>query len=649
MGTGMESYFGTVWRWLAMQDTPADRASAQLRELMRQLPLIHLFLPLNVVAVGWSHYDDAPSWLTILVPSFLIGFSVVRLLHWQRVRKQKLTDAATMRILRRTPAISIAFALAYTSWGLALSQYGGPIGQAHVAFFLAVTLLGYIACMLHLPQAALGIAAFSIVPYIAYYGFQGQLMFSAIAIDLLLVTVILFRILMNSFGEFQSLQTAKKEAERLHAEISLLAHTDMLTGLPNRRLFFRELDKMMSESARSSRPLSLGIIDLDHFKTANDTFGHLLGDELLEMVGARLRKTFGHGQLIARLGGDEFAFAVMSPGSAAVKLAEEACRLLSEPYRLSENVIHIGASCGIASTLAAAESARSLYDNADYALYQSKTYRPGSVTVYSLDHEHKVNAERAVEMALQAADFLSELDLHLQPIVSTTTGRIVAVESLARWTSPQLGAVRPDVFIPVAERAGLTHNMTMALFGKALTYLRFLPRNVQLSFNLSALDMTSEATVLAVIAAVRKSNINPSRLLLELTETAAIRDFSAAEQSIRTLRAFGFSIALDDFGTGQSSLSYLHRLPIDKVKLDRSFLLEAGGSSGRDLLGGVVKLCHSLKMSCVAEGVEDAEQLRFLQEIGCDLYQGYHYAKPMPIAELLAFLPGRVSDQRLAS
>ncbi len=284
-----------------------------------------------------------------------------------------------------------------------------------------------------------------------------------------------------------------------------------------------------------------------------------------------------------------------------------------------------------------------LYDRADYALYRAKSERRGFAVLYSSEHERLIRSERAVEAALQAADLATEMEVNLQPIVSGPNFEMMAVEALARWTSPSLGPIRPDIFIPLAERAGIIHRLTLTLLRKALAHLTRLPAEIRLSFNLSAHDLTSSETVLGIIAMILGSGIEPSRIIMELTETAVMRDFAAAEESIRLLRGLGIKIALDDFGTGQSSLSYLHSLPIDKVKIDRSFVIGTASESGCEVLAAVVALCRSMKMQCIAEGVEDTSQLDILRGIGCDTFQGYLFARPMAIDSLIEWMTLRVA------
>jgi diguanylate cyclase (GGDEF)-like protein len=636
------SMFRNLCKWLTFGDHPPELAVRQCRVLQRQIPLLYALLSVNSVAVAYTHRDFAPASMAFWVPLFLVCASAMRAILWLRRSDLPVDGENAVRALRWTTIVGSILAAAYSTWSLVLGSYGGDHQQAHVAIFIAITVIGCIFCLMNLPQAALAVTAIVTLPYIAYYISFGDDVYLAIAFNILLVTLVMIRVLLNNYQGFVKLVRSEAETQRLNREVTLLAHTDPLTLLPNRRLFFSELSKHIHERHPGNKEISVGVIDLDRFKEVNDTYGHILGDQLLEAAGGRLKDLFGPDKLIARLGGDEFAFFLEMDGEAATSFANKACSALSTPFRLGELSVTIGASCGLSTTASMlGDDAMSLYDQADYALYSAKSEKRGFATLYSIEHERRIRSERAVEAALQVADLDLEMDTHFQPLVTGPSLEIRAVEALARWTSPSLGAVRPDVFILLAERAGIIHRLTLTLLRKALAHLERLPPSVQLSFNLSAHDLTCSETVLGIIAIIEQSKIPPSRIIMELTETAVMRDIDVAEQSITLLRHLGVSIALDDFGTGHSSLSYLHRLPIDRVKIDRSFVVGSNTEHGKQILASIVALCRSMEMQCIAEGVEDNSQLETLQALGCETYQGYLFAKPMAIGELVKWMSVR--------
>ena len=623
--------------WLWLRSVQPDLAVAQFEQVQSQIPSLYGLLIVNAAVLSQTHFHVASSWMTVYIPGALVLLCMIRAFVWYRFPLVGADAGQAIFQLRRIMVLGGFLAAAYISWSLSLNAYGGEREHAHVAIFIAVTVIGVIFCAMHLPQAAFIIITIVIVPYLVYYLGSGDAIFIVIAFNILLVALMMASVLLKNFQSFKKLISMNGIAADLNREISNLAHTDILTGLPNRRQFFNELEGRIASCFKDGSDLSLGVLDLDRFKAVNDSFGHVVGDQLLEAVGERLGGVFNSTGLVARLGGDEFAFVIDVDGPEAEALANRACHALAEPFRLGELTVTIGGSCGIAVADGAGLTARSLYDRADYALYKAKSDRRGFATTYSAEHEDRIRSERAVEAALQTADLEAEMEIHLQPIVRRGDGAVIAVEALARWINPQLGRVAPSVFIPVAERAGIIHRLTLTLFAKAIEHLDRLPPGIKLSFNLSAHDLVCTETILGIVFLVRRSGTDPSRIIVELTETAVLRDFQTAEESIRLLRMLGVIIALDDFGTGQSSLSYLHKLKIDRVKIDRSFVKGADQPEGRDLLTAVVALCHSMKMQCIAEGVEDAQQHDFLTDIGCDAFQGYFFARPMQVDALLAW------------
>lgn len=630
-----------------MQGVAPDLALAQLGELRRQVPLLYALLSVNALAVAYTHLELAPLWLTLWIPAALVGTCVVRMIIWIRPPARSIDAIGAITRLRRTILQGSLLAVAYLSWSLALSQYGGDREQAHVAIFIAITVIGCIFCLMPLPQAALAVTCLVTIPSLYYYLSMGDAVYAAIGINISLVTLVIVRVVLNGYGAFVKLVHSRSETQRLNREVTILAHTDPLTSLPNRRLFFMELPKAMMAARESGSDFAIGVIDLDRFKSVNDNLGHLFGDKLLRAVASRLISECPQAAMVARLGGDEFAFQIASNSGKAADIANAFCKVLSQPYLIGETPVSIGATCGVA-LLSTIGEGTSLYDAADYALYSGKSNSRGFVTLYAAEHEAIIRSERATESALQAADLSEEFDVHFQPIVDRY-GRVTGIESLARWTSPSIGTVRPDIFIPIAERTGMIHHLTLTLFKKSIEAITAFPAEIKLSFNLSAHDLANAETVLGLVAIIQGSSVSSSRIVFELTETAAMRDYEAAEEALLLLRRLGGEIALDDFGTGQSSLSYLHRLPINRVKIDRSFVKNAGDPKGYDLLAAVVALCGKMKIDCIAEGVETVEQFRSLLDLGCQGFQGYYFSEPLSKTDLVHWLSQRPKDVPLAA
>ncbi len=444
--------------WLMIDTQQSDLAAAQLIELQRQVPLLYLLLTVNAVAVAYTHRDIAPWALTVAVPFVLVSICVVRTLVWLVRRHQKTDPRDVVAKLRRTVRLAGIIAVAYITWSLVLNEYGGPYEQGHVAIFIAVTVIGCIFCLMHLPQAAVVVTLLVTIPYAIYYIHLGNTVFYAIALNILLVTVVMLQVLFNSFYGFTrliqsqaALAQKQSETERLALENARLAHTDMLTGLPNRRYFFTRLEDLIAASAASGSAFTVGTIDLDRFKPVNDTYGHLVGDRLLDQVGLRLASFANDEIVVTRLGGDEFGFLIARPGPESLIVAQAICDRLASLTRSMPSRFRSAAPAGW-RPFRGGTTAHTLFDRSDYALYSSKSARLGLATLYSVDHENKIRSGQAIETALRGADFEAEFSVVFQPIVSGRNNAVFAVEALARWDHPDLGRIGPDQFIPVAER-----------------------------------------------------------------------------------------------------------------------------------------------------------------------------------------------------
>ena len=411
----------------------------------------------------------------------------------------------------------------------------------------------------------------------------------------------------------------------------------MLTRLPNRRHFFNCFEEWLQAAKREDRQLAVGVLDLDRFKTINDTYGHACGDRLLAEVGTRLAGFANDRVIVARLGGDEFGLLFAAPVGDVQAAGQAICDALARPFVIDDQVITIGCSAGVALYPEAGRTVPELFDRSDYAAYHAKMNDRGRCALFSFEHENIIRSELAIETALLRADLEAELYVCYQPILCTRTRSVLSVEALGRWTSPSLGCVPPDRFIIAAEKLNIIHRITIALFRKALRDFDAMPTSIRLSFNLSAKDIISPDTLQQLIGLIEESGIDPKRITFELTETALMRDFDAAVRGIQSLRALGARFALDDFGIGYSSLGHLRRLPFDKVKLDRSFIESMDEPSGRNIFSGVLALCRTLELDCVAEGVETEAQLDWLISLGCQRVQGYLFAKPMPALELASW------------
>lgn len=416
-----------------------------------------------------------------------------------------------------------------------------------------------------------------------------------------------------------------------------LAARDSLTGIANRRSIFSKIESLVEEKA----PFWVGILDLDGFKSINDLYGHAVGDSVLCEVVERLQRRELQGIEIGRIGGDEFAILIVGEAEAAQieTFGGSVIAEISRPYEMPPLRLQIGGTIGFAHFPSMAEDARKIYEKADFALYRGKQFARRQTIIFDEGQDLEMRETLQLERALREARLDDELYLLFQPQRDMARGRVVSLEALARWRSPTLGPVRPDQFIRAAERAGLIQEVSRVLFAKALDAVELWPSEITISFNLSAQDLADRAFIFSLVAEVVHRGIAPSRIEFEITETAVMKDIATSRVLLEDLSATGFKIALDDFGSGYSSFEYIDQLPLDKVKIDKSFVRKvAASATSREIVAGVITLCRNLGLKCVLEGVETQAELAILTPLSPPLIQGYLFGKPMPQRDVLSLL-----------
>jgi diguanylate cyclase (GGDEF)-like protein len=445
---------------------------------------------------------------------------------------------------------------------------------------------------------------------------------------------------------------------RAEAQVRYQAFHDPLTGLANRALFYDRLEHALEVSRR--HPLGLAVIamDLDRLKLVNDSLGHAAGDEVLVAVGQRVTKCLRSTDTVARLGGDEFVVleAGVSTFEEAGAAAQRIIDALAEPLVLAGRRILVRGSVGVALAATGNESAELLLNNADAATYTAKRELPGTYRLFE-PVMHVRSAEVGLEVELRRALRNGELVVHYQPIASLDNGEVTGVEALVRWEHPQRGLVPPAQFIPAAEASGAVVDIGAFLLRQACRQMkhwhdRWPEHRLNLSVNLSAQELAQADLVSRIDQNLRDSALEPGFLTLELTESALVVDLVTAGERLRALKELGVKVALDDFGTEFSSLTNLRHLPVDCLKIDKSFVdTVAIDSTGFGFVRAVVGLAHSLGLTTVAEGVEQADQVNALRRAGCDLMQGYVLARALPVPEVeLVIGPRKIdgTDMRLA-
>ncbi|HYM61791.1 MAG TPA: EAL domain-containing protein [Thermoanaerobaculia bacterium] len=430
------------------------------------------------------------------------------------------------------------------------------------------------------------------------------------------------------------------------AELQRQALHDVLTDLPNRVLLLDRLGQAILSATRQGESLALVIMDLDRFKEVNDTFGHHMGDQLLMQVGPRLRNQIRASDTVARLGGDEFAILLPTIPNieAAVATGRKLLRALEVPFIVEDHAFEIGASIGIAIAPDHGNDPTTLLRRADVAMYVAKQSNSGCA-VYSPEQDRNSPTRLALVSDLRQAMDLRQLVLHYQPKIDVKSGVCKRFEALVRWNHPRHGLMLPDQFVPLAERTGLIGPLTAWVLNEALAECkRWHDRGLaaDVAVNLSGRSLHDPALVTLIEEAIARWRVEPKSLKLELTESSIMADPGHVMRVLERLGAMNVRLSIDDFGTGYSSLSHLRLLPVDEIKIDKSFVIDMLKSpSDEAIVRSTIQLCHNLGRKVVAEGVENEATLIRLRELGCDLAQGFHIARPMPGSEVAEWMKGR--------
>ena len=471
--------------------------------------------------------------------------------------------------------------------------------------------------------------------------------FSFLPFVLLMSLSLAAQLRQRSMQREQTRQQLEAEAyTRREAELNLrhIAYHDSLTGLPNRALVLDRLAELHADVLAHGHHGALLLIDLDNFKTINDGLGHHVGDHLLQAIADRLLAAAPPEAMLARLGGDEFVLLLGPLEGASADVQARAQQVatgmiarLSEPVAVGSRVLAVGASVGVAVFPAGEEGVADLLRRADIALYRAKAAGRNTVRLFLPLMQQEVGTrltlERGLRAALEQGDMDAQFALHFQPQL-TPQGELLGAEALLRWRHPQLGDLPPAEFIPMAEESGLIHALGSWVVGAACACIRAwdcdgIPFRGRLAVNMSAWQLAQPRFAALLDAQMREAGVEPSRLTLELTESALLQDFDSALATLQQLASAGFRLALDDFGVGYSALSYLQRLPLDILKIDRSFVSELQSEVARPLAGFIIDVAHRLGIAAVAEGVETVPQRLALEQMGCDGLQGYLICRPL--------------------
>ena len=453
--------------------------------------------------------------------------------------------------------------------------------------------------------------------------------------------------------------TLEQKLERSNRELAQLANYDALTGLPNRTLFTERLEQALSRAARAGHGAGLLFLDLDGFKTVNDSLGHTIGDTLLRAVAKRLRGCVREVDTVSRLGGDEFTFVLerLDDAQDAGRVAQKVLECLSHPFQLNESEVYIGASIGITTYPEDGSSAEVLIKHADTAMYHAKAQGKNRYHFFTCELNQRVLEQVKLESDMRSGLKRGEFCLHYQPRIDLATGRVTSVEALARWYHPERGLVSPYHFIPVAERSGLIQSLGREMLRQACEQAKAWAAQgtpLRVAVNLSVKQLQQPTITDEVRAVLDEVGLESRWLELEVTESAAMTDVETTTQRLSELKEMGIYLSVDDFGTGYSSLNYLKHLPVSSLKIDKSFVQDISETTTPDsadaaIVRAVIALGQSLNFTLIAEGVETEAQQAFLEALGCHEAQGYLFSKPVPAEEISVGLEPSKSQRACVS
>jgi diguanylate cyclase (GGDEF)-like protein len=636
-----------IWRILDVGETQTAFGRAVLEErfraLQRQIPLLYCIALMNFI--GLSFASGAPLTGPFHPANILILFVVIRLWHWWWTRQRTLSVDQIVVELRKTLVLTTVLSLGFGFWSISLLHEVPAHHKDMVILFASLAAIGCAYGLTTFPQAArLPLLLFA-MPLAFTLTSSPKLAHLGVGVSLGLITFLIMRLLNVQTERFTELVRSRslieEERERAHRAEQLalaektrarqVANSDSLTRLANRRALLEALDRRFREP---SGPFVLALVDLDGFKPINDTFGHAAGDLVLVEVASRLKRAAPRA-LVARTGGDEFAvIGAHSDRESALAFGESLSRALRAPYRFQGREYRISACCGVSLLEPAKANSAIALARSDAALYRAKQEGRGGVTLYSEELEAANRRRLEMERSLRAPEVIEQFSLVFQPIYDLATGAIRAFEALARWDHPVLGRIAPSEFIPITEQINVIEQISETMLARAAAEARRWPEPILLSFNLSAIQLHSAASAPRLLKLASARGLDPSRLQIEVTETALLADFETARLNLDQLRESGVRIVLDDFGAGFASIAYLREIAFDAIKLDGRLLTEAVESdSASRLLRGVLELTNSLGVPCIAEHIETEAELALLRRLGCRDGQGYILSRPITAAD----------------
>ena len=624
--------------------------TAQARSILQSLTIslwANSFIALTTAAILWLHRPspELAYWLAAVVALNLarvVGSVLIRR-HDGAVRHAE----STLRILTLAAFVSGCLWAVVPFLGLAADP---DRAHAYVIFITAGICAGSIIQSTACSRVSIAFGAPQMLAAIVSLLLTGSIIAVVVAVDVLLLMVMMFRSSRISEANFiashgdrfqaislaRSLSQANAEIRSSNERLEILANRDPLTGLGNRAAFNRGLARVLERNQPAEAPVALMVVDLDRFKSINDTMGHSAGDTVLTGLAQRLRDATRPDDLVVRLGGDEFAVVMDGPDAAARAHAAAAGVMarMTEPMLVGDRPVATGSSIGLAFFPEHARLAHELFACADIALYAAKDQGRRRVCVFNPDMKRRLDRQRQLEMDVERAIATGEVKVFFQPQVRLADGAVAGFEALVRWTHPELGPVAPPEIVRAARAVHASEALTRHVATAAAGLVRRLPslgvEGVCVAVNVSPGEFSAYSLSRTLCEVVDSAGIDPSQMEIEITEEAML-DAATAGPELALLEQAGFRLAVDDFGMGHSSLAYLMSLKVDRLKIDRSFVAGIGTSRpNQALISALIGLGHALSIDIVVEGVETAEDSEVLRMLGCRFGQGYLYGRPMP-------------------
>lgn len=631
-----------------LDTSDAELMRAQFQSFCGHVPLMYAILVFNTVAITLTSFDADQALKTGAIPLAICTVAVTRAIWWLlQGSSDLLSDTDIAAHLRRTCVTAVVMAIIYNAWAIWVFQEASVASRSNLTFFLALSQVSTVFCLMTLRAAAMLVAVISTASFVLYFSWIDDWQYLTQALVLSCVCagmVVVTHSFNRSFSELVrsrgDLHLRQLETERLSQENRRIALTDALTGLPNRREFLARLDAIEASDDRAVGTLAVIFIDLDGFKEINDEHGHQAGDALIRTISERLRQQCPEHSVLARVGGDEFTILLDTSDSGTAAQPEAvilALRMLEEialPVTVDKHVMQVGGSIGITANLDSTVPPRELLRRADLAMYHAKMQGKGTLAIYSDELDKRRLRRLDVEIQIENGLRNGEFEVAYQPIVDTSSGLIVAAEALLRWPRRSEGELLPTDFISVAEATGQIHPLGMFALERACRDLGPLA-DLTLSVNVSPSQLRHPSFGVSVAEILDKTGFPPERLQLEITESYLLTDPERALSAVSKLKAQGISLALDNFGTGFTSLYYLHSYGFSHIKIDKCLIDGLEPESKASLLvSGAVNLSGVLGMHVIAEGVESYVQADILRGIGCHAMQGYLFGRPMPLDQL---------------